>query len=152
MVNLRSMRLLVFVRFRPMIMVGKEMYWGGIALDWGTMISRVSLTLTGLGCIGIVSWESRCVRCAGECCECGDDVKHPTGVEYKKGEAKPHGRCKCINRPISDEAFNKFIVVRDEDSLEAEEARVRRQFRIRNIADGHGARGKYIVPAKRVQA
>ncbi|KAM3230209.1 hypothetical protein ACQJBY_060792 [Aegilops geniculata] len=25
----------------------------------------------------------------GECCECGDDVKHPTGVEYKKGEAKP---------------------------------------------------------------
>ncbi|XBH86433.1 hypothetical protein VPH35_074093 [Triticum aestivum] len=100
-----------------------------------------------LTCLSAVSSDDN-----GECCECGDDVKHPTGVEYKKGEAKPHGRCKCINRPISDEAFNKFIVVRDEDSLEAEEARVRRQFRIRSIADGHGARGKYIVPAKRVQA
>ncbi|KAI4992451.1 hypothetical protein ZWY2020_051868 [Hordeum vulgare] len=97
-----------------------------------------------LSCISVISSDDD-----GECCECGDDVKHPTGAEYKKGVAK--GRVQC-GRPISREEFNEFIVVRDEDWLEAEEAMVRHQFRTFDIADGHGARGKYIIPAERVQA
>ncbi|KAE8766340.1 hypothetical protein D1007_62440 [Hordeum vulgare] len=87
-----------------------------------------------LSCICVVSSDDD-----GECCGCGDDVKHPTGVEYKKGEAKLRVRC---GRRISAEEFNKFIVVRDEDWLEAEEATVRQQYRMRCFADGHGARGE----------
>ncbi|KAE8778972.1 hypothetical protein D1007_48029 [Hordeum vulgare] len=101
-----------------------------------------------LSCICVVSSDDD-----GECCECGDDVKHPTGAEYKKGDDVQHptgaeykndvakGRVQC-GRPISGEEFNEFIVVRDEDWLEAEEAMVRQQFKTFDIADSHGARGE----------
>ena len=46
-------------------------------------------------------------------------------------------------------SFLQFIVVRDEDWLDAEEARVRREFRMSNKGDGQGMRGRYVIPAKR---
>ncbi|KAI4979726.1 hypothetical protein ZWY2020_016479 [Hordeum vulgare] len=84
---------------------------------------------------------------SSECCGCGDDVKHPIGVEYKKLDKLPVRRNGCGRMP--DELFNEFIVVRDEDWLDAEEARVRRQFRMRKGGDGQGMRGRYVIPAKR---
>ncbi|KAI4966254.1 hypothetical protein ZWY2020_041901 [Hordeum vulgare] len=95
-----------------------------------------------LSCICVITPEAN-----GECCGCGDDVKHPIGVEYKKLDKLPVRRNGCGRMP--DELFNEFIVVRDEDWLDAEEARVRRQFRMRKGGDGQGMRGRYVIPAKR---
>ncbi|KAF7094502.1 hypothetical protein CFC21_096805 [Triticum aestivum] len=95
-----------------------------------------------LSCICVVTPEAN-----GECCGCGDDVKHPTGVEYKKRDKLPVRRNGCGR--MSEELFDEFIVVRDEDWLDAEEARVRREFRMSNKGDGQGMRGRYVIPAKR---